>query len=591
MTVCESAGPDPAFAQAIDVAVAQLQSGRQDGQGFVGKSVPTGLDCVGSSTESDGYSSDTSMTREIMGEATESRTMSGVDFDEWMQAHAVLETEQPADDEYYDNDDECELEAEVCAAWVDAKREWAGSAVSGEETECIALSSDSDGDSDSECTQAEDLQSARSSMEITATDIGHLFDSALAELPSDPHTDTGHAIAAEALSFLCGVSDQDTYERPPVPPSEQSIAEMAQAIVESLERSAEIANEVLAVCEHVEDPCTADVGTQTTEPCGDDSMEHNCETQFAQAQTAWSVQKAEWDVQKTDLNAQIGSLSAQVAQLGSENTALQSQLTHAQNELSQVTLDLAQTTKRLQSKQPPSPILQRSLEELNAELSRQCAELTTRNAHAHSHEQRLVTTNRALEAQLNDTLQLLRVRRTPSMQFLEQQRVCDAQLVVARKETQCALERLQCVENELRDVRRCEDVLRKRLVEVGQGSPVRGAKKRKVDAERQDEALENIDEDLVQEIQDTDTLVMRAGEHARERRRSPGCSPVRTTNIACFDRSATRPDSRRESLLNMSQPVTPRIVLHTTPITPRVALHPTTPTLRKPGSVDITRLY
>ncbi|KAJ2532599.1 hypothetical protein GGH20_001063 [Coemansia sp. RSA 1937] len=590
MTVCESAGQDHAFAQAIDVAVAQLQSERQDGLGFVGKSVSTGFDRLGSSTESDGYGSDTSMTREIMGEATESRTMSGVDFDEWMQTHAVLETEQPADDEYYDDgdDDVCEPNVDIRAAWVDAKREWADSAVSGEETECIALSSDSD----SECTQAEDLQSARSSMEITATDIGHLFDSALAELPSDPHATSEHAIAAEALSFLCGVSDQDTYERPPVPPSEQSITEMAQAIVESLERSAEIANEVLAVCEHVEDTCTADVGTQTTEPCGDDSTEHaDCETQFAQAQTAWCVQKAEWDVQKTELNAQIGRMSAQVAQLGSENTTLQVQLTHTQNKLSQVTLELAQTTKRLQSKQPPSPILQRSLEELNTELSRQCAELTTRNAHAHSHEQRLVTTNRALEAQLNDTLQLLRVRRTPSMQFLEQRRVCDAQLVVARKETQCALERLQCVENELRDARRCEDVLRKRLVEAGQGSPVRGSKKRKVDTERHDETLENIDEDWVQEIQDTDALVLRAGEHARERRRSPGCSPARSTNIACFDRSATRPDSRRESLLNMSQPVTPRIAVHTTPITPRIALHPTTPTLRKPGSVDITRLY
>ncbi|KAJ2242788.1 hypothetical protein GGH97_003791, partial [Coemansia sp. RSA 475] len=136
MTVCESAGQDHAFAQAIDVAVAQLQSERQDGLGFVGKSVSTGLDRLGSSTESDGYGSDTSMTREIMGEATESRTMSGVDFDEWMQTHAVLETEQPADDEHYDDgdDDVCEQNVDVRAAWVDAKREWADSAVSGEET-------------------------------------------------------------------------------------------------------------------------------------------------------------------------------------------------------------------------------------------------------------------------------------------------------------------------------------------------------------------------------------------------------------------------------------------------------------------------
>ncbi|KAJ1855483.1 hypothetical protein LPJ76_003246 [Coemansia sp. RSA 638] len=597
MTVCESVGQDYAFAQAIDVAVAKLQSERQDGLGFASKSVSTGLDRVESSTESNGYGSDTSMTREIMGEATESRTVSGVDFDEWMQTHAVLETEQPVDDEYYDDDDGCEPETDVRAAWMNAKREWADTSMSGEETECIALSSDSD--SDTECTQVKDPQSARSSMEITATNIGHLFDSALAELPlPDPHTDSGHILAAEALSFLCGVSEQDAYERPPVPPSEQSIAEMAQAIVESLERSAEIANEVLTVCEQVEDPCTADVGTQTTEPCGDGFAEHaDCETKFAQAQM-------EWNVQKTDLNTQIGRLSAQVAQLGSEKTALQAQLTRTENELSQVTLKLAQATntntalhaeqptpQRSLVAQPPSPILQRSLEELNTELSRQCAELTTRNAHAHSHEQRLIMSNRALEAQLNDTLRLLRVHRTPSAQFLEQQRVCDAQLVDARKETKSALEQLQRVESELRDARRCSDVLRKRLVEVEQGSPVRGAKKRKVDTERQDEALENIDLDMVQEMQDTDTLVLRAGEHARERRRSPVCSPVRTTNIAYFDRSATRTDSRRESLLNMSQPVTPRIALHSTPTTPRIALHSTTPTLRKPGSVDITRLY
>ncbi|KAJ2819178.1 hypothetical protein IWW50_005552, partial [Coemansia erecta] len=435
---------DHAFAQAIDMAMTKLQGERQSGLGFAddtgsaAKVMPGFSGDVGSACESDGYCSDTSMTREIMGEVTESRTVSGVDFDEWMQAHAVLEAEPTQehvfykdDDEYYNEDEYDEEQGDVRAAWMDAQRQWAG----GEELEpeCIALSSDKDDedceDEDCEDEEYDEYEGVKNNkvygdagaQEITATDIGQLFDACSTEASSVDSV-AGQDASAGALSFLSSVAEQDGYQRPPVPPTELSLEAMAQIIVDALERSAVMANEVSAVCEQIgaedsafEDSESEELGFEAAvdrqraewdeQRAEWDEQRAEWDEQRAEwyeQRAEWDEQKAEWNENKTELEEQVGKLTAGLALAESKKSELQSLLTKMQSELAQTQellankeLDADTAAIHLQGERQAYASTQRELnlarsssesarrvqelEALNAELARRNTEL---EAHA-----------------------------------------------------------------------------------------------------------------------------------------------------------------------------------------------------------------
>ncbi|KAJ1739658.1 hypothetical protein LPJ78_004816 [Coemansia sp. RSA 989] len=293
-------------------------------------------------------------------ESDANHTLSGVDFDEWMREHGVLDCDPESMDEQYDSDsdDSDESPEDIQKAWQSACREWQEA---DDELVCVD-STDEDEDED-------ELHDS--------VDMTEMFVKAVSE---EPHEEKAQNRAAvDAMMLLANaMEEQDrSYQRPPLPLSagcEQSFASMAQNIMESLERSMMLTNEVSAACEHAlaEQP-TEDRGVQT---------EATSEPETRQAEELAKL-----------LAEAYSALKAKDRQI---------------SEMAEKCADLEQTKKALFVARSQSV---GELEKINAELTRQCTELKTQLALAQSREQVLLGTNQMLEAQLNDGLQLLRAKK------------------------------------------------------------------------------------------------------------------------------------------------------------------------------------
>ncbi|KAJ2318490.1 hypothetical protein IWW51_005097, partial [Coemansia sp. RSA 2702] len=502
------------FSQAIDQAMSKLQAEQQSGLGFADGEADA---------QSDGYCSDANMTCEIMGEGTESRTLSGVDFDEWMQAHAVLEEEmgdKDGDDEDYgDNDEDGEGSGDesldVQSAWESAQKAWkAGSAehqfdTKEDEPVYIDLSDDEDDDD--------------KIVDFDAATAGQFADDTM----EDVDTAIDAVAATNAMTLLVSAMEKKGYQRPPLPPAdddEQALGPMARVIIESLERSIVIAGEVATFCDEVvAEKCASDAGTQTAD-CTVDASTQMEGAVDAGTQTDATYVEPQLDNSyislAAELKSQIDALTAQVAQVTAENTELRSQLDDTKLALDAAhssNAELADKCAGLERDGNADKQRRQELESANAELVQQCAALKAQLAKAKSRERLLNCTNCTLEAQLLLAEQKLEAHAPATEMLLEQQRNCDAQLVKARREARCALEQLLSAEKDLSNERRNNEVLRKRLREAvsNSSSPVRGSKRRRF------RELAN-DEETLLEIDD---MILSAGERARARRRSPSRSP------------------------------------------------------------------
>ncbi|KAJ2450330.1 hypothetical protein EV183_004352 [Coemansia sp. RSA 2336] len=290
-------------------------------------------------------------------ESDTGHTLSGVDFDEWMQAHGVLDSDlESVDEQHYsencsdngsDSDDNPE---DIQKAWQSACREWQEA---DDEPVCVDLTEED-------------------------ADMTEMFDEAISEEPLATGDEAQNRAAVDAMVMLANVMEQDGgYQRPPLPPAadcEKSFAAMTQSIMESLERSVALTSELGAACEHAlaEQP-TEDRGVQTEAvPEAETRHKEELVKQLTEAQNALMVK-----------DRQISEMAAKCT-------------------------DLEQTKRALFIARSQSA---GELEKANAELTRQCAELKTQLALAQSREQVLLRTNQMLEAQLNDGLLLLRAKK------------------------------------------------------------------------------------------------------------------------------------------------------------------------------------
>ncbi|KAJ2847738.1 hypothetical protein IWW36_003697 [Coemansia brasiliensis] len=431
--------------------------------------------------ESDGYDSDANYT------------LSGVDFDEWMQEHGVLDCEQDEymDGEYYSDSDNNEVDpADIKEAWQNACKEWQGQQEVDDEPTCI------------NSTDEEETENA---------DMSEILDEIVSKEPQTMEDELQNSAAVDAMMLLVNTMEQgDSYQRPPLPPPtdcELSFASMAKTIMESLERSMTLANEVATACEDaLAEQATKDISVQTetvVEP----------ENHLVQAQADWNRQKEELIKQLAEAKHTLEARDHHYAEMEKRCAGLEQTMKRLHNEI-----EAHEETKKalfIAHNQSASEQRRQELEKMNMDLSRQCTELKTQLALAQSREQVLLGTNKMLEAQLNDGLQLLRSKKPPAN--------------VHTKSSKRANEKA-----------------------YGSSSPSRNIKRRRVKGSSDRQPLGELDQ-----------VIINAGKFAQERRHSPHSSPrLKSPDISLAE-------------IPGCQPVTPRVNLHSAavPFTAPVSRH------------------
>ncbi|KAJ2655405.1 hypothetical protein IWW48_005545 [Coemansia sp. RSA 1200] len=307
------------------------------------------------------YNDEQSMTQEFT--QTPSRperlTLSQVDFDQWMQLHAVLEDDSSINstavcsyssfNQYHGEGGEIENEVlqqqveedykcgmvDVQGAWLKATQNW---------------SSDEHQSMDVDDDIPISIASSESEDDGEYDDVSSTSDSQ--EYSDNVHQRAGSVepYAANAALFLAGLTDQkaedaadkpeetnqslkdQTYYEQPAPQPLPPLDEMSRAINESLDRSNALANEIYAICDevaataldsnradHIDKYDTDEVDTSTLS-CGKNLVQSvDLEKEIANVRTEASAQQDK-------LKAQLVRLSTELYQIDAERNGLSKRL-------------------------------------------------------------------------------------------------------------------------------------------------------------------------------------------------------------------------------------------------------------------------
>ncbi|KAJ2716679.1 hypothetical protein H4R19_000514 [Coemansia spiralis] len=490
------------MASAITRAVEMLTEEQRAGLGFADNAGDRGA-CSDDS--------DLDITREVMGaDMTESRTVSGADFDAWMSAHAVLEADEPqTEDDYggYNDIDADELvdqvPLDVQSAWAAAQRTWSGGAPV---AETVDISSD---DESGNGTEAADV----------GVDASDSDDTCAPRPEREP----------QSPACLAGTAEQTSYQRPPLPPQAApvSLADLHGSVCERLDRIISMANEVFDEHEEPSDEASDGSEAAIADMVEADAMEsiglaREALDLYIQARSEFASTKRELDAHIERLEARLGSAEDALAAAARERTGLL-------DRCASLELDAETAAVRLQGERRAHEDTQARLRaacdgnigeqqraelaERNTQLAQECARLSTQLIKAQARERLLNSTSQATKAQLKEALQQLGPAAAPG-----QQHSAEAQLAEARLEAGKALDRVARLEADLRDERRTTAVLRKRLREAASpGAAERTDKRRKMS--------ENIP-GVLDCNADLCEVVVSAGEHAQLRRHAGGQRPV-----------------------------------------------------------------
>ncbi|KAJ2516875.1 hypothetical protein H4217_004313 [Coemansia sp. RSA 1939] len=329
------------------------------------------------------YNDEQSMTQEFT--QTPSRperlTLSQVDFDQWMQLHAVLEddssinstavcsyssfnqhhgkgeeVENGGQQQHAEEDYKCGM-VDVQGAWLKATQNW-----SSDEHQSMDVDDDipiSIASSESEDDgEYDDVSSTNDPQEYS--------DSAYQRSGSvDPP-------AANAALFLAGLADQEAegvvgkpeetnqsledqpyyYEQPP-PQSLPPLDEMSRAINESLDRSNELANEIYAICDEV-------AATALDSSCADhiDKYDTN-EVENSTLSCSKSM------VQSVDMAKEIANVRTEAS---AQQDKLKAQLVRLSTEIYQIDAERNSLSKRLSSLERDSCEYQQNMDELEEQV-------------------------------------------------------------------------------------------------------------------------------------------------------------------------------------------------------------------------------
>ncbi|KAJ1876538.1 hypothetical protein LPJ57_004435 [Coemansia sp. RSA 486] len=294
------------------------------------------------------------ITREILGpDYGDNLTASQVDFDQWMQVHALLESEtrgqeqgsdtrtyeayddyEQAEKEYvYNGEDEedddeqqqneqKEIGHDVRSAWANAQSSWRSDSEVADE-DPISIGSSSDNEEEEENSDEDDAEH-----EVCGEYPDDEQSVSLSETVGQQETDQQSAANAMLLFLSNSVSaaaqqndgaDQP-YERPPLPPllanhTSSSLAEMHSVINRSIERSLAIVDEITSDCAKTEyslaaSECDYSSAAEHEEQGNDVDMENSCSDH------------EQLENYLNQLKAQILSLNTDVFQAECEKTEL-----------------------------------------------------------------------------------------------------------------------------------------------------------------------------------------------------------------------------------------------------------------------------
>ncbi|KAJ2770806.1 hypothetical protein IWQ57_002489 [Coemansia nantahalensis] len=527
------------IASAISRAVEALAEEQRAGLGFAddGSADPGSGECGAYPGDSD-----SDITREVMGEdLTESRTVSGVDFDAWMRAHAVLEEDGPqAVGEHGDcNDSEYDdMEAldphEIQRAWVAAQRAWNGS---GTGTETVDISSDDDESDD----QSEDA--------AEASRDGCDSDSTCAPQPK-----------RQSPACAPGAAAEGSYQRPPVPPPAMpvSLADLHGPVCERLDRMIAMASEVLAeqeeAVEEGDEPESAIADMVEADAMESIGLAKETLDLYMRACTEWDTTRRELDAQVGRLEAKLGSAEEALAAAARERASLVERCTGLELDAETAAVRLQgerraheETLARLRAASDGNVGEQQRAElaERNTQLAQECARLSAQLVRTQARERLLDSTNQATKAQLKDALRQLSAAADPARQHKAEAQLAEAQLEAGKM-----LQRLSRVEAELREERCTSAALQKRLRDAtSPGAAARTEKRRRVSDTIADQF--GCDAGLCD-------VVVGAGEQARLRRHA-GSQSQQQENAA----PPITPGGPRVSPRLLQRPVTPRVRLRT----------------------------
>ncbi|KAJ1736531.1 hypothetical protein LPJ72_001312 [Coemansia sp. Benny D160-2] len=308
------------------------------------------------------YNDEQSMTQEFT--QTPSRperlTLSQVDFDQWMQLHAVLEddssinstavcsyssfnqhhgegeeVENGGQQQHVEEDYKCGM-MDVQGAWLKATHNW---------------SSDEHQSMDVDDDIPISIASSESEDDGEYDDVGSTNDSQ--EYSDSAYQRSGNVdpSAANAALFLAGLADQEAedvvdkpeetnqpledqpyYYEQPSPQSLPPLDEMSRAINESLDRSNALANEIYAICDEVaatalDSSCAAHIDKYDTNEVENSTL--SCSKSMAQsvdmAKEIANV-RTEASAQQDKLKAQLVRLSTEIYQIDAERNSLSKRL-------------------------------------------------------------------------------------------------------------------------------------------------------------------------------------------------------------------------------------------------------------------------